>query len=121
MENWILAVHVVAELIAGLILCFAPYLFNSTGSDSQLETMRNIGNGAICVGLLGAALLSLIKSNRPNIFFGVIAQYHVGVVILQLRVPLEGVPIWPALLFHGGLAIWFTQRTFGVDFTKRNA
>jgi hypothetical protein len=106
----VLTVHVVVELLAGCILCFSPTIFAPTADDENAERLRNIGNGAVAIGLLGMGMLSLTPRSRPRVFYGVIAQYHVGVVWLQLRAPLISyVPWWLPPGFHSLLALFFIQ------------
>ena len=102
--------HVIAELIAGSILIFQPLLFAPApdGID-HVEALRGIGNGAFCIGVLGVCLLVKEKEERPRFAFGVIGLYHFGVVVLQLRHPLLGVPYWLAPGFHGLLLLQFMR------------
>ena len=106
-----LGAHVIAEVIAGVILLIQPQLFapNMDGKNHE-EALRGIGNGAFCVGVIGLALLrQQDREKRPQWAFATMALYHAGVVALQLRHPLLGVPYWIAPLFHGLLLARFVQ------------
>ena len=88
-----LVLHVAAELISGTVLVLAPQLFvPGEISVDHTESLRGIGNGALSIGLLGLALLLSDESAGPWWAYVIVAQYHVGVVILQLKHPLLGLP-----------------------------
>jgi hypothetical protein len=109
-----LILHVVAELGAGSVLLVSPVLFAPTASSiDHQEALRGIGNGALSVALLGLALLTSgrsIDSALGRFGFAILAQYHLGVVILQLKHPLLGIPWWLAPGFHGVLLLAFASR-----------
>jgi hypothetical protein len=110
METVILCLHIVAELVAGFILCVSPLTFVPTASATHSESLRGVGNGALGIGFVGVALLTLQRNSRPRVFYGVIAIYHLGVVWLQLRDPMPKIPWWLPPGFHGLLAVWFVVR-----------
>ena len=110
-ETLIIRLHVLVELIAGFILCCSPLTFVPLASATHSESLRGVGNGALAIGFVGVALLTLPPTSRPNVFFGVIAMYHLGVVWLQLRAPMPNIPWWLPPGFHGLLAAWFVARS----------
>ena len=105
-----LVLHIAAELISGAVLVLAPQLFvPGEISVDHTESLRGIGNGALSIGLLGLALLLSDESAGPWWAYAVVAQYHAGVVILQLKHPLLGLPYWLAPSFHGWLLLMFAR------------
>ena len=105
-----LGAHVLAELIAGTILLVQPLLFApSPDGVNHEEALRGIGNGAFCIGVVGACVLREKREKRPQWAFAAMALYHANVVVLQLRHPLLGVPYWLAPLFHGLLLARFVE------------
>eukprot|EP00658_Telonema_sp_P-2_P038093 TRINITY_DN27377_c0_g1_i1.p2 TRINITY_DN27377_c0_g1~~TRINITY_DN27377_c0_g1_i1.p2 ORF type:complete len:148 (-),score=22.73 TRINITY_DN27377_c0_g1_i1:378-821(-) len=100
-DGWLM-VHVLAEMVAGVTLLLSPsVLVPGVLSADHTEALRSIGNGAITVGFIGVALLLASPPDRPRWAYAVIAQYHLGVVVLQLRHPMVGVPYGLAAGFHG--------------------
>ena len=110
MEEAVLLLHVVAQVYAAITLLFGHLLYDAPAE--KLESARSIGNGALCVALVGFALLLQQPHRRHGLYFGVIAQYHAGVTFLNLRHPLMDMPWWAAPGFHGVLFLWFAARAF---------
>ena len=107
-----LILHIVAELVTGLLLVFSPQVFSAGNlSLDHSEAIRGIGNGAISIGFVGLGLL--ISPAKQPWAYGIMAQYHLGVVILQWKHPLPGVPLAGALAFHGPLLCYFTSKAIG--------
>ncbi len=107
-----LLLHVLAELCAASVLLVRPEVFVDGATFVHQESLRGVGNGALSIGLVGAALLCTREdgSNFRRLAYAVISQYHVGVVYLQIRHPLADTPVWLAPAFHGFLLLCFLRR-----------
>jgi len=67
MKNFIYSLHTSAELIAGLLLIFAPQIFigkDGGGKYTELELMRGVGNGAVSIALVGRRFAFSRRSKR---------------------------------------------------------
>ena len=116
-----LGLHVLAELVAGSILLLQPRLFAADPDGvNHVEALRGIGNGALCVGVLGLCVFLSDRALRPQWAFATMALYHFGVVVLQLRHPLLGVPFWLAPLFHALLLARFAQAALRSERPERS-
>ena len=114
-NGW-LYLHIFAESIAGAILLFQPNIFEPGPVHfGHLEAMRGFGNGAVSVTLVGAALALDGKPNSRTAtwLYAILAQYHLGIFVLQCRNPMKGAPVWLAPSFHGILAAAFLLRCVG--------
>eukprot|EP00978_Attheya_sp_CCMP212_P041810 scaffold244569_cov61-Attheya_sp.AAC.1 len=107
-----LVLHAVAELITGTLLMTQPHLFAADNASSvdHAEAMRGIGNGALSILFVGLAMLLSHDRHRPRWAYAIMAQYHLGVCILQIKHPLPGVPLMGAIAFHGPLLACFGWR-----------
>ncbi len=107
-----LTLHVLAELVAGILLLFSPAVFlGDTATYGHLETARGFGNGAISIALLGAVLLfrhSTWPDHGVVWGFAILAQYHAVIIVVQLREP-NYTPAMKALVstFHGLMSVVF--------------
>jgi hypothetical protein len=113
MIHCFLILHVLAELVAASVLLVAPSVFVPTAAHDHQEALRGIGNGALSIALLGVALLMSgrqIGTALGRCGFAILSQYHLGVVLLQLKHPMLGVPWWVAPGFHGLLLLAFASR-----------
>ena len=107
-----LLLHVLAELCAASVLLINPEIFVDGATFVHQESLRGVGNGALSIGLVGAALLCTREDGSAlrRLAYGVVAQYHTGVVYLQIRHPLTDTPVWLAPAFHGFLLLCFLRR-----------
>ena len=108
-DERVLLLHVVAQFYAATSLLLGRWLYVGAPEDKIKEAI-GVANGALCVCLVGLALLLQRPRERSRLYFGVISQYHAGVSFLQLQHPLAEMPWWAAPVFHGVLAFWFGAR-----------
>ena len=108
-DERVLLLHVFVQFYAATSLLLGRWLYPGAPEDKLKEAI-GVGNGALCVCLVGFALLLQRPRERSRLYFGVISQYHTCVSVLQLQHPLVELPWWAAPVFHGLLAYWFAAR-----------
>eukprot|EP00040_Diaphanoeca_grandis_P000735 m.273997 g.273997 ORF g.273997 m.273997 type:complete len:124 (-) comp109939_c0_seq1:375-746(-) len=97
-------VNSLAQTITGLFLLLAP----SEMLPTQNSKLRDVGNGTLSIGLISTAVLFSKVEDRPRFVYGVLAQYHIIVVCLQMVAnAVPGIPPSVIIGFHGTLACWF--------------
>ena len=105
---FVLGLHALVELIAGGIMLVVPTVFFPKGSYDMLELARAFGVGAFSVGVLSVLMFRFRQRESMLMGYMILGLYQTGIMVLQIRHPMEGTPPWVAPVFHGFFVLSFT-------------
>ena len=110
-------ITLLTELGAALALLISPSAAVPAAAVSldHIEHLRAVGNGALAVALLSGALLFIGWGGRrgsllATLAYGVLAQFHGGAALLQVRHPIAtGIAAWLTPTLHVALLAVFLR------------